>query len=400
MLLRHLYRPMLRVLAIAALLTSPAVVSADNKVDAKTNTVPTIDKVVQPVADARGLERATPAIRDAIVKQRSEVEKRGFKYVPQLTSVSGRPLATLTGSKPPSAELRRAVPQINAQALRVRNAYRDYLIARGVKIIIPACNAKSSSFDWSLAGKVIAPANPGQACGDCWAWASTATLESAMLMAGWPSTDMSQQSALSCSGAGVCPFPPGGNAYNVLDWMLDANVPTEANYPYEGVDNTCKVKPGYSHLIAWGWVDGTGNVPSVQSVKDGLCEHGPLLSTIYATFALQNYGSGDGTFEENITVPDINHSIQIVGWDDNRQAWRIKNSWGTGWGQSGYGWIKYGSNNVGKWTAYATAPYYNQPLSDILKKEIAKLRQVTPRPIPLPDPGPLKNIPQLQPKPN
>jgi C1A family cysteine protease len=35
------------------------------------------------------------------------------------------------------------------------------------------------------------------------------------------------------------------------------------------------------------------------------------------------------------------HAVTIVGYDDNKGAFKIRNSWGTSWGQKGYFWIDY-----------------------------------------------------------
>ncbi len=35
------------------------------------------------------------------------------------------------------------------------------------------------------------------------------------------------------------------------------------------------------------------------------------------------------------------HCIVIVGYDNTKQAWLIRNSWGTGWGMAGYCWFHY-----------------------------------------------------------
>jgi len=35
------------------------------------------------------------------------------------------------------------------------------------------------------------------------------------------------------------------------------------------------------------------------------------------------------------------HAMVVVGFDDDRQAFRILNSWGRGWGDGGYGWFGY-----------------------------------------------------------
>ena len=36
-----------------------------------------------------------------------------------------------------------------------------------------------------------------------------------------------------------------------------------------------------------------------------------------------------------------NHAMLIVGYDDQRQAFKVMNSWGREWGSDGYGWISY-----------------------------------------------------------
>jgi C1A family cysteine protease len=45
------------------------------------------------------------------------------------------------------------------------------------------------------------------------------------------------------------------------------------------------------------------------------------------------------------------HAILIVGWDDSRRAWRIRNSWGSGWCDGGYAWLSYDYRIQEAWTA-------------------------------------------------
>lgn len=49
----------------------------------------------------------------------------------------------------------------------------------------------------------------------------------------------------------------------------------------------------------------------------------------------------------NIMLPDNPqqmtwlHGIYLTGWDDNRKAFKFINSWGSNWGQGGYGYLPY-----------------------------------------------------------
>jgi hypothetical protein len=60
----------------------------------------------------------------------------------------------------------------------------------------------------------------------------------------------------------------------------------------------------------------------------------------------------------------------IIGWDDTKQAWLMRNSWSTTWGDSGYAWIKYNSNNIGRRAAWVVAkklaPGYKFPVRTVL----------------------------------
>jgi len=74
-----------------------------------------------------------------------------------------------------------------------------------------------------------------------------------------------------------------------------------------------------------------------------------------------NYTTGIYSTDETASAcgGSTNHQIILVGW--KRQQWRgcrwildPPNSWGTGWGESGYMKIKYGTSRVGEGTSYVT----------------------------------------------
>jgi len=66
-------------------------------------------------------------------------------------------------------------------------------------------------------------------------------------------------------------------------------------------------------------------------------------------FTVYNYGNAAGEFAfPGPTDKAIGgHAIVVVGYDDNRKigtttgALKIRNSWGTAWGDQGYGWLPY-----------------------------------------------------------
>ena len=66
-------------------------------------------------------------------------------------------------------------------------------------------------------------------------------------------------------------------------------------------------------------------------------------------FTVYNFGNERGEFAFPSPGDSVQggHAIVAIGYDDNRQigdsvgALKIRNSWGTGWGEGGYGWLPY-----------------------------------------------------------
>ena len=86
------------------------------------------------------------------------------------------------------------------------------------------------------------------------------------------------------------------------------------------------------------------NVADIEDLKGQLSDHHPIIMRFHDSVAFQRH-RGPGTFSESLDDPKAVvvgwHSFTLVGYDDKRQAFRLINSWGTKWGDSGYAWISY-----------------------------------------------------------
>jgi len=59
------------------------------------------------------------------------------------------------------------------------------------------------------------------------------------------------------------------------------------------------------------------------------------------------------------TTPTGGHAMVVVGYDDQREAFRLMNSWGKNWGDNGYIWLKY--KDFADFCKYAYAMYLLAP---------------------------------------
>jgi C1A family cysteine protease len=268
------------------------------------------------------------------------------------TDVFDQPISTLTGFREPNqAEIQAMMLRLSSKPLMAIPAPR-----RGV-----SCQSNQRRLDLRNQS-LVTPIRNQRGCGSCWDFCAISAYESNYLVTngGSPnSVDLSEQYVLNCSNSGTC---NGGWHYKVFDWAMDNNVrlPREATLPYTAADHGCNnvnvpVTDRFN-VQDWGSVNPSGNISDMateQQIKDAICKYGAVATTVWASELFKGYASG--VFDEFNQTTSLNHCVTIIGWDDNKSAWLIKNSWGTNWGEDGYMWIKYGCNNIGKYTFWVQA---------------------------------------------
>lgn len=84
------------------------------------------------------------------------------------------------------------------------------------------------------------------------------------------------------------------------------------------------------------------SVPNtVEGMKHAMNLAGPLIiGTGWASEWESQVGS-DGFLNPNPTNLAGGHCVLLVGYSDRKQAFRGRNSWGTGWGNNGMFWLSY-----------------------------------------------------------
>jgi C1A family cysteine protease len=79
-------------------------------------------------------------------------------------------------------------------------------------------------------------------------------------------------------------------------------------------------------------------------MKTWLSTRGPLVAcfTVYSDF----YSYHSGIYRHVTGGVEGGHCISVVGYNDTDRCWICKNSWDTGWGESGFFRIEYGDSGI------------------------------------------------------
>ncbi|MDQ3181448.1 MAG: C1 family peptidase, partial [Acidobacteriota bacterium] len=222
-----------------------------------------------------------------------------------------------------------------------------------------SAGARLPKFDWREYGlDVGAVGFQGYNCNTCWAFATVDAMQTSRQLAAIRAqkNDFDNSQRPSARQLVSCLVPK--NDYCKINWHGEAfTYLVEKGLPLGGTSKYVGNKSGwicdaetFVKALTWDFVSATPQkVVATKELKSAIITYGPVVSMINFDNCLWLYGGGVFNEEQN---QDTNHMVLIIGWDDEKGAWLIKNSYGTDWGESGFGWVKYGSNNIGQWSAW------------------------------------------------
>jgi cathepsin L len=202
----------------------------------------------------------------------------------------------------------------------------------------PSFRDLPATVDWRTKGLVTPVKNQAQ-CGSCWAFSAIASLEGQHANATGKLVSLSEQQLVDCSQAEGNQGCNGGLMDQAFTYIKkNQGVDTEASYPYEGTDGTCRFKKANVGATLTGFKDiPTGDE---NALKEASATIGPISVAIDASsFWFQLYFGGiyDHADCKN-GAADLDHGVTVVGYgtENGKDYWLVKNSWGGTWGEKGY----------------------------------------------------------------
>jgi len=143
-------------------------------------------------------------------------------------------------------------------------------------------------------------------------------------------SSFSEQELVDCSGAEGNQGCNGGLMDDGFTYVEEHGLCFESAYPYEAADGTCRASSCTSKVSVTSYTDITAG--STADLKTACGNVGPISIAVDANFMWQMYTGG--IFNSYCNPSKLDHGVLLVGYASD--YWKVKNSWGASWGESGY----------------------------------------------------------------
>jgi len=202
-----------------------------------------------------------------------------------------------------------------------------------------------SSIDWVTKGAVTDVKDQGS-CGSCWSFSTTGCMEAAYFLKTGSLASFSEQQLVSCdtndSGCN------GGLMDNAFEWIQDnGGIFTEDDYPYTSSTGTISRCKSTCTEVSGTTPKSCTDVSESELALESAVSQQPVSVAIEADqLGFQLYSSGVFTGRCGTS---LDHGVLAVGYgtDSGTDYWKVKNSWGSSWGESGYIRLERGKNQTG-----------------------------------------------------
>lgn len=236
-------------------------------------------------------------------------------------------------------------PSLEEQEQASAAALAEYLI------VSAAFSAEAfgvpAALDWrNNGGNFVTPVKNQGGCGSCVAFGTIASIESQIkiLRGASYAIDLSEAHLFYCharSDGRNC-----GNGWwpdRALYFLQSQGVTEETYYPYTAGDQNCT-----GRLTGWdsrlSKIKGYSKINGIDAIKEYVATKGPVEACFSVYNDFYNYRTG---VYKHITGSLLGgHCVCIVGYDTAGKYWICKNSWGTGFGESGYFKIAFGECGI------------------------------------------------------